>query len=450
MRKIFLTLLFFIFVGLLTAAPSFAYSSFTASNVSWNPTTGQLDFDTNIDLTQDISTFCNGFCPEIFDIVNISEQDYWTTNRNFAGNINCTSSHCTIYNLYTDPNQGMPSDCGATQAHFELYDVNDEFLTQSQIIPWTGTCPTNQPPTVNSIPNSTINEGSTYTASGSFTDSDSTSWTAKVDYGDGSGIQNLSLSGQNFSLSHQYTDEGTYTVTVKVTDNQGAIGTGTATVIVNDVAPSVGTINLTPTPIKINTSTTFSASFMLGDAPDTVLWKWGDTNTSTGTVTESNGSGSVTNTHTYTTLGSYTLQLLVTNNNNLTGSSQAVIAVIPSGGLVQANLSHTNYNGANFSNQDLTKVNGTNAQFQNVNFSNATLTQANFSGSNLSGSNFTNADLTKANLSNTNLTNVNFTGANLTQANLSGTTLTGVSWSNTTCPDGTNSNNDGNTCVGHL
>jgi hypothetical protein len=25
----------------------------------------------------------------------------------------------------------------------------------------------------------------------------------------------------------------------------------------------------------------------------------------------------------------------------------------------------------------------------------------------------------------------------------------GVIWNNTTCPDGTNSNNNGNTCVGH-
>ena len=28
--------------------------------------------------------------------------------------------------------------------------------------------------------------------------------------------------------------------------------------------------------------------------------------------------------------------------------------------------------------------------------------------------------------------------------------FTGAIWSNTTCPDGTNSNNDGNTCVNNL
>jgi len=30
------------------------------------------------------------------------------------------------------------------------------------------------------------------------------------------------------------------------------------------------------------------------------------------------------------------------------------------------------------------------------------------------------------------------------------TNFTKVTWSNTTCPDGTNSNNDRGTCTGHL
>lgn len=50
------------------------------------------------------------------------------------------------------------------------------------------------------------------------------------------------------------------------------------------------------------------------------------------------------------------------------------------------------------------------------------------------------ADLTGADL-----TNVDFTGIDLTTA-----TLTGVIWANTLCPDGTNSDANGNTCEGHL
>jgi hypothetical protein len=33
---------------------------------------------------------------------------------------------------------------------------------------------------------------------------------------------------------------------------------------------------------------------------------------------------------------------------------------------------------------------------------------------------------------------------------LTGATLTGITWAQTTCPDGTNSNTNGYTCIGHL
>ena len=39
-------------------------------------------------------------------------------------------------------------------------------------------------------------------------------------------------------------------------------------------------------------------------------------------------------------------------------------------------------------------------------------------------------------------------GANLTGANLVFATVTGVVWGNTTCPDGSNSDTNGGTCVG--
>jgi uncharacterized protein YjbI with pentapeptide repeats len=55
------------------------------------------------------------------------------------------------------------------------------------------------------------------------------------------------------------------------------------------------------------------------------------------------------------------------------------------------------------------------------------------------------ANLTDADLSGANLTNADLDGANITGAN-----LTNVTWSNTTCPDGTNSNNEGDTCVNNL
>jgi uncharacterized protein YjbI with pentapeptide repeats len=98
----------------------------------------------------------------------------------------------------------------------------------------------------------------------------------------------------------------------------------------------------------------------------------------------------------------------------------------------------------------------TQADLSGTIFINAELTGTVLSATNLSNANFTGANLSGtsvnlANFLNTNLTNANLTSADLFGAtNMDTATLTGVTWSNTTCPDGTNSDNNGNTCVGHL
>jgi uncharacterized protein YjbI with pentapeptide repeats len=73
----------------------------------------------------------------------------------------------------------------------------------------------------------------------------------------------------------------------------------------------------------------------------------------------------------------------------------------------------------------------------------------------LSDADLTNADLTgvelqSATLNGADLSRVDLSGANLFGANLSGALLMGVTWSDTTCPDGTNSNRDDDTCVNDL
>ncbi|MDQ1532231.1 MAG: hypothetical protein QOE37_2392 [Microbacteriaceae bacterium] len=60
------------------------------------------------------------------------------------------------------------------------------------------------------------------------------------------------------------------------------------------------------------------------------------------------------------------------------------------------------------------------------------------------------ADLRDAQLVGADLTGVDLTGANLRGADLSDAVVKDVIWSHTTCPDGTDSNDDGNSCRGHL
>ena len=83
----------------------------------------------------------------------------------------------------------------------------------------------NVAPVVSDLGSSTLLAGETYVAAGSFTDPGADTWTATVDYGDGSGPSSLALSGKSFSVSHAYTAAGTFIVTVTVTDDDGAVGT---------------------------------------------------------------------------------------------------------------------------------------------------------------------------------------------------------------------------------
>ena len=73
------------------------------------------------------------------------------------------------------------------------------------------------------------------------------------------------------------------------------------------------------------------------------------------------------------------------------------------------------------------------------------LTGVDFSGLTLLRTTFEHANLTRANLTKANLTGADFTSANLTKADLDGATVsstnfTGAVWSDTICPNGSNSN----------
>ena len=81
----------------------------------------------------------------------------------------------------------------------------------------------NVAPVIAAIAAGNIIKGETYVASGSFTDPGADIWTASVDYGDGSGVQALALTGNTFSLSRLYASAGTYTVTVTVNDGVDAV-----------------------------------------------------------------------------------------------------------------------------------------------------------------------------------------------------------------------------------
>lgn len=101
-------------------------------------------------------------------------------------------------------------------------------------------------PNVSAIPGATLLQGERYTAAGSFSDADPDQWTATVDYGDGSGVLPLGLSGKSFALAHTYTAAGTHTVLVAVQDDDGGAGSGSASVTVWTPQQAIGATLIQP------------------------------------------------------------------------------------------------------------------------------------------------------------------------------------------------------------
>jgi len=201
-------------------------------------------------------------------------------------------------------------------------------------------------------------------------------------------------------------------------------------------------------------SVTFTATLGVqspgsGSITGNVNFMDGATTLGTGTVSTANGVTTATFSTSSLGLGPHTLTAVYGGSTNLGAST--------SPGLTQnvdTNLSSFPKlaNGA----YNLSNLNLAGGYFANLNLAGADVSNANVIGANFSGANLSGANLTDANFSNTTLRGANLSGANLTQTNLKGatgmstTTLTGVIWSNTTCPDNTNSNTDGGTCLGHL
>ncbi|UCD08626.1 MAG: hypothetical protein JSU79_09735 [Dehalococcoidales bacterium] len=183
--------------------------------------------------------------------------------------------------------------------------------------------------TVDAGPDATIDEGDTFSSSGSFTDLDTDTWTATVDYGDGSGAQLLTLnSDKTFNLSHLYLDNGAYTVTVTVNSGDGDQGIDAAMVTVNNVAPMVDA----GSDISTSSGQTIKvdADFVdpgVNDNPWCFTIDWGDNSTVTTGSSDIQGADTITGTHQYSLPGIYTVIVTVIDKDGGIGSDTLQIEV---------------------------------------------------------------------------------------------------------------------------
>ncbi|PVX25908.1 MAG: hypothetical protein CW691_03145, partial [Candidatus Bathyarchaeum sp.] len=114
------------------------------------------------------------------------------------------------------------------------------------------------------------------------------------------------------TASHAYSDNGEYTVTLTVTDDEGATDSETSVITVINMEP-IAAFTSTPETANANTEFTFDASDSY-DVDGTIVsyaWSFGDGATATG----------VTVTHAYSEVGTYTVTLTVTDDDGATATA---------------------------------------------------------------------------------------------------------------------------------
>jgi hypothetical protein len=145
----------------------------------------------------------------------------------------------------------------------------------------------NQAPVISGLSNITIAAGGSFTQNGTFTDvNGADSFAATVDYGDGSGVQALTLTNNAFTITRQYTTAGVRNVRVVVSDNVNASIVNVLVTVTS--APTTTTLTTTANPSGFQQSITFTATIAAtapGAAPISGLVAFLDGTNSLGTVT---------------------------------------------------------------------------------------------------------------------------------------------------------------------
>ncbi|GEM_PF-2771656 len=217
------------------------------------------------------------------------------------------------------------SSAGTWTANLRVTD-NDN-LTATALV----TITVSSPPIEKESPTASISASSTsgtapltvtFTYSG--TDTDGTIKQYEMDF-DGNGTYDF-VSTSSGSVSYTYGQAGSYTATLKVTDNDGLSGTATVSITVNNPTgtnPLVADANCSPSSVTVGETVTLTGS-AIGGSGSYIAYIWdyeGDgeydwASTTTGTIT-----------HIYDTAGSYSPTVMVVDSGGLTDTDSASLTV---------------------------------------------------------------------------------------------------------------------------
>jgi hypothetical protein len=187
---------------------------------------------------------------------------------------------------------------------------------------------TNVAPSVNAGADGSVNEGSAFSQSGSISDPGTDTFTAQANYGDGSSVQTVTVNqvAKTFDLNHVYTDNGQYTITVTVIDDDGGAGTDQVAVVVTNVAPATNS----GADGSVNEGSAFSQSGSISDpGADTYTAQanYGD-GTSVQPVTVNQAAKTFNLNHVYTENGVYTITVTVIDDDGGAGTDQVAVIVL--------------------------------------------------------------------------------------------------------------------------
>ncbi len=186
--------------------------------------------------------------------------------------------------------------------------TDDQGATNTATTSVTVTAPVNQPPTASFTSNCT-DLSCSFDANGS-SDSDGNIVSYAWDFGDGSNASGV-------TTNHSYATAGSYTVSLTVTDDQGATNTSTANVSVTPPANQAPTASFVPSCTDLACSFDASASSDPDGSIASYAWDFGDGTT---------GSG-FNPSHTYAVAGTYNVQLTVTDDQGATASTSGSVTV---------------------------------------------------------------------------------------------------------------------------
>ncbi|HEY3701603.1 MAG TPA: pentapeptide repeat-containing protein, partial [Acidimicrobiales bacterium] len=296
----------------------------------------------------------------------------------------------------------------------------------------TFTLTVNQAPAVTSQPTNeavTFGQMASFSAAASGFPAPAAKW--QVSTNGGNLFTDISgATGPTYSFTPSVSQSGSQYRAV-FTNSSGTVMTNAATLTVNKAATTTAMAS-SADPSKAGQAVTFTATVSVvspGSGSPTGTVAFTDNGSAiSGCSQRGVSGGSATCVVTYKGIGNHSIVATYSGSANFVGSASSTLGqtVAKCG----SSLAGCNLSGANLA---------------NANLAGANLTGANLNGANLSGANLAGANLSAANLNAANLSRANLTGAHLSGANLNG-----VTWLNTTCPDGTNSSNHNNTCLGYL